>query len=196
MAGIILKLNEIMDALPSSEQKVAVYMVSNLDDIVGVSVEELASRSDSSQAAVVRFCKKMGFKGYREFSIKLASELAVAMHGQANSRECPDLRAGDRAVNVIDSVCRHNMRAIEDTGALIDPDQVELAAGKIFEARRVDVYAVAASHLAALDAQHREAGLRLLGPPPAAVLRGLPRPRGCGAGPVLVRRSQGGSPRL
>ncbi len=39
MAGIILKLNEIMDALPSSEQKVAVYMVSNLDDIVGVSVE-------------------------------------------------------------------------------------------------------------------------------------------------------------
>ena len=72
MAGIILKLNEIMDALPSSEQKVAVYMVSNLDDIVGVSVEELASRSDSSQAAVVRFCKKMGFKGYREFSIKLA----------------------------------------------------------------------------------------------------------------------------
>ncbi len=155
MAGIILKLNEIMDALPSSEQKVAVYMVSNLDDIVGVSVEELASRSDSSQAAVVRFCKKMGFKGYREFSIKLASELAVAMHGQANSRECPDLRAGDRAVNVIDSVCRHNMRAIEDTGALIDPDQVELAAGKIFEARRVDVYAVAASHLAALDAQQK-----------------------------------------
>lgn len=150
-----MKLNEIMDDLPASEQKVAVYIVSNLNDVVGVSVEELASRSDSSQAAVVRFYKKLGFKGYREFSLKLASELAVARQSQAGSADFPDLRAGDRAGNVIESVCRYNMRAIEDTVSLIDPDQVELAAGRLFAAGRVDVYAVAASHLAALDAQQK-----------------------------------------
>lgn len=144
-----------MDGLPSSEQKIAVYMMSNLSDIVGVSVEELAARSDSSQAAVVRFCKKLGCRGYREFSLKLASELAIARQGQSSGRDCPDIRIGDRAGNVIQSVCQHNMRAIEDTGTLIDPDQVELAAGKLFAARRVDVYAVAASHLAALDAQQK-----------------------------------------
>lgn len=153
MAGIVLKLNEIMDSLPASEQKIAVYLVSNLNDAVGLSVEELASRSESSQAAVVRFCKKMGYRGYREFSLKLASELAVARESQ--DRECPGIKIGDRAGNVIQCVCRHNMRAIEDTGALIDPDRVELAAGRLFAARRVDVYAVAASHLAALDAQQK-----------------------------------------
>ncbi|QQR29318.1 MurR/RpiR family transcriptional regulator [Acutalibacter muris] len=153
MAGIVLKLNEIMDSLPASEQKIAVYLISNLNDVVGISVEELAGRSDSSQAAVVRFCKKLGYRGYREFSLKLASELAVAR--QSQDRECSDIKIGDRAGNVIQSVCQHNMRAIEDTSTLIDPDQVELAAGKLFDARRVDVYAVAASHLAALDAQQK-----------------------------------------
>lgn len=155
MAGIVLKLNEIIDALPASEQKIAVYLMSNLNDVVGVSVEELAARSDSSQAAVVRFCKKLGYSGYREFSLKLASELAVARQSQSKGHDCLDIKIGDRAGNVIQSVCQHNMRAIEDTGTLIDPDQVELAAGKLFAARRVDVYAVAASHLAALDAQQK-----------------------------------------
>ena len=92
MAGIVLKLNEIMDSLPASEQKIAVYLVSNLNDVVGISVEELAGRSDSSQAAVVRFCKKLGYRGYREFSLKLASELAVARQSQSVGRECSDRR--------------------------------------------------------------------------------------------------------
>ena len=151
----MLKLNEIMDSLPASEQKIAVYLVSKLNDVVGISVEELAGRSDSSQAAVVRFCKKLGYRGYREFSLKLASELAVARQSQSVGRECSDIKIGDRAGSVIQSVCQHNMRAIEDTSTLIDPDQVELAASRLFGARRVDVYAVAASHLAALDAQQK-----------------------------------------
>lgn len=155
MAGIILRLNEIMGDLPTSEQKIAAYMVNHSNNVIGLSVEELASRSDSSQAAVVRFCKKLGCKGYRDFSLQLASELAVARQSDSLYRKCPELRAGDRAGNVIQSVCQYNMKAIEDTRTLIDPDQVELAAERLFAARRVDVYAVAASHLAALDAQQK-----------------------------------------
>lgn len=155
MAGIVLRLKDIMDDLPASEQKIAIYLVGNLNDVVGLSVEELANRSYSSQAAVVRLCKKLGFRGYREFSLQLASELAVARRDRSRGWECPEIRAGDKAGNVIESVCRRNMRAIEDTVTLIEPDQVELAAAKLFSARRVDVYAVAASHLAALDAQQK-----------------------------------------
>ncbi len=74
MAGIVLKLNEIMDSLPASEQKIAVYLISNLNDVVGISVEELAGRSDSSQAAVVRFCKKLGYSGFAEFKYALRAQ--------------------------------------------------------------------------------------------------------------------------
>ena len=155
MAGIVLKLNQILDELPASEQKVAKHVADNLDAVVGLSVEELATRSGSSQAAVVRFCKKLGCKGYRDFSIQLVSELAVAQQGNADRQQYTDIRAGDHVHNVIHTVCHHNMQAIEDTLSLIDPEQVELAAEKLFHANRIDLYAMAASNLVAQDAQQK-----------------------------------------
>lgn len=57
-----MKINQITEDLPISERKVARYVSENLNSMVGVSVEELARQSGSSQAAVVRFCKKLGCK--------------------------------------------------------------------------------------------------------------------------------------
>ncbi|MDE6837428.1 MAG: MurR/RpiR family transcriptional regulator, partial [Acutalibacter sp.] len=141
--------------LPVSERKVARYVSQNLDNMVGLSVEELAGRSGSSQAAVVRFCKKLGYKGYRDFSIQLVSELAVAQRVNVHRAGVSDILAGEKAGNVIRKVCHHNIQAIEDTFSLVEPEQVELAADKLFHAQRVDLYAIAASNLVAQDAQQK-----------------------------------------
>lgn len=155
MAGLVLKLNQILNDLPASEQKVATHVAGNLDNVIGLSVEELALRSGSSQAAVVRFCKKLGCKGYRDFSIQLVSELASSQRTDEPKGEYSDIRAGDKARSVIHTVCRHNMQAIEDSLSLIEPELVELAAERLFSARRIDLYAMAASNLAAQDAQQK-----------------------------------------
>ncbi len=150
-----MKMNQILEDLPVSERKVARYVSDNLDSMVGLSVEELALRSGSSQAAVVRFCKKVGCKGYRDFSIQLVSELAVAQRANVGKSAYSDIRAGDKAGNVIRKVCHHNIQAIEDTLSLMEPEQVEIAADKLFRAQRVDLYAMAASNLVAQDAQQK-----------------------------------------
>lgn len=155
MAGVVLKLNQMLEDLPVSERKVARYVSQNLDNMVGLSVEELAGRSGSSQAAVVRFCKKLGYKGYRDFSIQLVSELAVAQRVNAHRSPISDISAGEKAGNVIRKVCHHNIQAIEDTFSLVEPEQVELAADKLFHAQRVDLYAIATSNLVAQDAQQK-----------------------------------------
>ena len=155
MAGVVLKVNQMLEDLPVSERKVARYVSQNLDNMVGLSVEELAGRSGSSQAAVVRFCKKLGYKGYRDFSIQLVSELAVAQRVNVHRAGVSDILAGEKAGNVIRKVCHHNIQAIEDTFSLVEPEQVELAADKLFHAQRVDLYAIAASNLVAQDAQQK-----------------------------------------
>lgn len=155
MAGVVLKLNQMLEELPVSERKVARYVSQNLDHMVGLSVEELAGRSGSSQAAVVRFCKKLGYKGYRDFSIQLVSELAVAQRTNVHRAGYSDILAGEKAGNVIRKVCHHNIQAIEDTFSLVEPEQVEEAADKLFHAQRIDLYAIAASNLVAQDAQQK-----------------------------------------
>ena len=151
-----MKLNQMIDDLPVSERKVAKFISLNLDNMVGLSVEELATKAGSSQAAVVRFCKKLGYKGYRDFSIQLVSELAVAQRGGLPQRSsyC-DIRAGEQAGNVITKVCHHNIQAIEDTLSLIDPEKAEIAADRLYASQRVDLYAMAASNLVAQDAQQK-----------------------------------------
>ncbi len=148
-------MNQMLEDLPVSERKVARYVSQNLDNMVGLSVEELAGRSGSSQAAVVRFCKKLGYKGYRDFSIQLVSELAVAQRVNVHRAGVSDILAGEKAGNVIRKVCHHNIQAIEDTFSLVEPEQVELAADKLLHAQRVDLYAIAASNLVAQDAQQK-----------------------------------------
>ena len=138
-------MNQILEELPVSERKVAKYVSDNLDSMVGLSVEELALRSGSSQAAVVRFCKKVGCKGYRDFSIRLVGELAAAQRTNMRKSAYSEIRAGDKAGNVIAKVCHHNIQAIEDTLSLMEPDQVEMAADRLFHAQRIDLYAMAAS---------------------------------------------------
>lgn len=155
MAGVVLKLNQMLEELPVSERKVARYVSQNLDNMVGLSVEELAGRSGSSQAAVVRFCKKLGYRGYRDFSIQLVSELAVAQRTNVHRAGYSDIMAGEKAGNVIRKVCHHNIQAIEDTFSLVEPEQVEEAADKLFHAQRIDLYAIAASNLVAQDAQQK-----------------------------------------
>lgn len=150
-----MKMNQILEELPVSERKVARYVSDNLDSMVGLSVEELALRSGSSQAAVVRFCKKVGCKGYRDFSIRLIGELAAAQRTNMRKSAYSEIRAGDKAGNVIAKVCHHNIQAIEDTLSLMEPDQVEMAADRLFHAQRIDLYAMAASNLVAQDAQQK-----------------------------------------
>lgn len=150
-----MKMNQILEELPVSERKVAKYVSDNLDSMVGLSVEELALRSGSSQAAVVRFCKKVGCKGYRDFSIRLVGELAAAQRTNMRKSAYSEIRAGDKAGNVIAKVCHHNIQAIEDTLSLMEPDQVEMAADRLFHAQRIDLYAMAASNLVAQDAQQK-----------------------------------------
>ena len=151
-----MKLNQITDDLPFSERKVAKYVSENLNCMVGLSVEELARRSSSSQAAVVRFCKKLGCKGYRDFSIQLVTELAVAQNMSADRGDSyNDIQEGADAENVIRNVCRLNIQAIEETLSLMEPEMVEMTADRLFHAQRLDVYAIAASNMVAQDAQQK-----------------------------------------
>lgn len=154
MAGVILKLNQMINDFPPSERKAADYISKHLDDAVGLSVEELACRSGSSKAAVIRFCKSLGCKGYRDLAIQLAAELAVNQNN-ADADEYIDINVGDDVETIIRNVSYHNMKAVEDTLSLVDAGLVREAAEKLFQAERIDFYGIGASGIVAQDAQYK-----------------------------------------
>lgn len=59
----------------STEQALADYVLEHPDEVAEMSIASLSAATHTSNAAVVRFCKRLGIDGYRSFRIELAREL-------------------------------------------------------------------------------------------------------------------------
>lgn len=76
MYGSLIRIREIIDNLNPSEKKIAEYILKSPKEIPDLSIKDLADKSGSSQSAVVRLCKILGYKGYKEFRITIAKDTA------------------------------------------------------------------------------------------------------------------------
>jgi len=73
-ANIKLNYSEMFQA----EKKVADYVLANTTAILKMSISDLAKASDTSDATIIRMCRRVGCSGFQQFKIALASE-----HGDA-----------------------------------------------------------------------------------------------------------------
>ena len=64
----------IYDSLYYAEKKDADYLIAHQEDVINMSVSELAQNCDTSQATIIRFCKKIGCGGFHQLKLKLAGE--------------------------------------------------------------------------------------------------------------------------
>lgn len=152
MSGCLLKIRETFNDLTPSEKRVARYVLNFPEESMGLSIVQLAERSGGSQAAIVRFYKSLGFRGYRDFSLKMSSDIALNRSGE---NEYTDIRVGDDMETLIRNVSLNNRKSIDDTLQVLDFNEAARAVETLLHARRIDFYGVGASGLIAQDAQQK-----------------------------------------
>uniref|UniRef100_UPI003F4E8896 MurR/RpiR family transcriptional regulator n=1 Tax=Klebsiella pneumoniae TaxID=573 RepID=UPI003F4E8896 len=54
---------------------IVVFIQNNKEEIIHLSITEVAERSETSESSVVRLCKRLGYKGFQDFKIHLAKEV-------------------------------------------------------------------------------------------------------------------------
>lgn len=62
--------------LLESDQKIIDVIRANGDSAAQMTLADIARASKTSEATVSRFCRRLGFKGYREFQLSLACDLS------------------------------------------------------------------------------------------------------------------------
>ena len=65
---MIIDKIKALDHLTIQEKYLVDYILDNPDDILQKNINELAQLSYTSTATVSRLCKKLGFKGYKDFN--------------------------------------------------------------------------------------------------------------------------------
>src|SRR5579872_6411791 len=73
--GCFVRIQGTYSSLRTAEQRVADFILKHPEELIYLTVTELAERTNTSESTVVRICQKIGYKGYQEFKIMLARDL-------------------------------------------------------------------------------------------------------------------------
>lgn len=134
--GTLAKLRATVPGLTPALQRIAEYALEAPDRVIYHSVTELAEAASSSEGSVIRLCKDLGFRGFQDFKLALATDLATAPKDKLRTLAEQGL---------ITAAVQHAETAIWETGQLLELAQVERVAAHILSADRIDVYGVGAS---------------------------------------------------
>jgi DNA-binding MurR/RpiR family transcriptional regulator len=147
---LLLRIRALLPSLNEQEQKVGEYVLRAPDAVVHLAIGDLAQRCHASDTTIFRFCRKVGAAGYQEFKIRLAQEMASA-------RAPTYLLANDAdsLSAVVHKTIAANIKALEDTLAVMDQALIEHTADVLLGARRVDIYGSGGGGIAALDLQYK-----------------------------------------
>lgn len=152
MTGCCLKIKEAISGLTKKEKCVAEYVLEFAATVPEMSIEELAETSGASPSSVVRFCKSLGFAGYKDFCRQLMADVSAS---RADEIVYEDVRPGDSLQSIAKNVSLSNIKAIESSLQMLSDSELERAVEALSAAHRVDFYGVGPSCLVALDAHNK-----------------------------------------
>ncbi|SHI81117.1 transcriptional regulator, RpiR family [Dethiosulfatibacter aminovorans DSM 17477] len=138
--SILLEQNR--NLYTKTEQKLYEYIIENLDKVMYFSLTELSDISDVGEATILRFCRKIGFKGYQDFKIAVAQELTLMTR-----------MTGDETF--IEKIRINMINVLNDTYELIDEQALKQGIKWISESKDVIIFGVGHSGLTANDLQSR-----------------------------------------
>ena len=148
--NILPLISSVFDTLTRSEKKVSEVVISDPLFVVHHSITEVSGRAGVADTTVVRFCRKLGFRGYFDFRIALTQQIpASEMPEEFNET----ISATDTVDDIIKKLVRFNHRAIDETVSLMQPDEVRKAIDCFESASRILFYGIGNSGFMAQEAQ-------------------------------------------
>lgn len=152
MTPILHIISVEKDRLPRQERRLAEFILAAPSEIVHMGIKDLADQCEVSAATVTRFCKNFQCKGYPDFKLKLASEIAHAeMAARTGNTRYQDIVAGNPLAGIVEAIESNHLTSIRDTTELLDLGQLERSVDALCRAKRIDLYGVATSSIVAQD---------------------------------------------
>ena len=149
-ANTLLHIKSIYPTLKPAERRVADEVLRRPNNVVHLSITELARASKVSDATVVKFCKRLGYKGFQEFKILLAQDVVMKQ-----SISGGEVEPGDDIRTIKEKVFRANISALQDTIQVLDTNALDAAVQALVKAREIHFYGLGISSIAAFDGEQK-----------------------------------------
>ena len=127
-----MKLSSVYTTLPPAERKVADFILANPDDAAHMVINEIAHHAGVSVPSVTRLARKLGYSGFMDFRVSLASG-SSAVKKEGGAPISPD----DTDSELIRKLMIGHMNAIESTLKVLDAEKLAELANTMLEKKRI-----------------------------------------------------------
>ena len=149
--GAYVRINMNYPKLMPTEKRIADILLKNAANIDTLSISDLADLAEASKGTVTRFCKRLGYNGYKDFRVSAIKDTHA---GLATSENALD-EGNDTGENLIAKICRSNARACMDTILLVDEDTLNRAVDILLSKKRIFFVGEGAVSAVIIDLQQK-----------------------------------------
>lgn len=144
------------ETFTTNEKRIADYLRMNLEAAVYMTIEELAKETYTSHSAIIRFCKKIGYSGFKEFRFELGREVhqLVAQFNQVIDPNFP-FTVEDDAKMIAKKMADLSIQAIKKAQFQIEDQSLETIATVLNKAERIFLFAKGDSQTTARKFQNK-----------------------------------------
>ena len=140
--------------MTKSERQVAAYYFANAGDFAFFTLDKMADSVETSTTSVLRFCRRLGFAGYKDFQQAVRQEL----HRQPDLLD--KLHRTQSSDDLLNKTLGQNMACIQNTFAAMPYDRLVDTVGLLTKARRVYTFGMKESFALAHYAYTRFGSVR------------------------------------
>ena len=149
----LLRVQAMLSEFSKAERRVAEAILTDQERTIRDSVTDLAERAEVGETTVIRFCRKVGYRGYQEFKLALAQDL-VDVQGKTDSVLGP-VGLEDTPSLINQKLTQAISGVVQDTASLLDLSQVEKAQELLLSAGRILAVGVGHSGVSVRDVGYR-----------------------------------------
>ncbi|ANI31312.1 N-acetylmannosamine kinase [Yersinia entomophaga] len=161
---ILDALGAMQNSLTRSAQRIAAYILTEPAKVTQVSIAELSSLTQTGEATIIRFCRTLGYKGFHDFKMDLAIEVATSnASNNENSLLDADVQDSDNTLTIGSKLQVAINNVLSETLNLLSLECVEKVVSLLRPADRICIFGVGSSGITAEDAKAKlmRIGLRV-----------------------------------
>lgn len=144
-------IEQRLPALSGASRRVAEAIVRDPWAILGMTIYDVAAASGVSLPSVTRFCRAVGYPGFRELVQGIAQSLGRSEMQDFENISFPDETA-EGIAGVANTIVRRQIDALQTTLKTLDYEAIESATGMIASARRVTTIGHGSAYVPAMGA--------------------------------------------
>lgn len=150
MMTILEKLYQIENFTPT-EQSIIQYIINHMHHISDMSISQLAHTTHSSNAAIIRICKKLGYNGYKDFKLALAIELESSKFIDRSIDFSTPFYQSESSLEIINDISSLYRETIQLIQSQLNISHLEKMSQHLMNSQRIFIFAIGDSRITAMN---------------------------------------------